>query len=73
MFEELKLHIFLYIIHMTQKNTFVHFGKSVRSDVPHLTSYIITQLHPVSLEKLELFMLFHVRLQEIEAFSNQQL
>ena len=50
-----------------------HLGKSVRSGIPCLTSYIITQLHPFSLEKLELFMLFHVRLHGIEAFSEQQL
>ena len=46
-------------------------GKSVRSAVPHLTSHIITQLHPFSLENLELFMLFHTRLHGIEAFSEQ--
>ena len=73
MFGGLELPIFLYIIHMKQENIFVHFGKSVRPGISHLTSYIITQLHLFSLEKLELFMLFHVRLHRIEAFSNQQL
>ena len=73
MFEGLKLPIFLCIIHMKQKNTIIYSGKSVRSGIPHLTSYIITQLHLFSLEKLELFMLLHVRLHGIEAFSNQQL
>ena len=73
MFGGLKLPpIFLDIIHMRQKNTFVCFGKSVRLGSPHLTSYIITHLHPFSLERLELFMLFHVRLHGIEAFSEQQ-
>ena len=28
--------------------------KSVRSGIPHLTSYIITQFHPFSLEKIRI-------------------
>ena len=46
-----------------------HVGKSVRSGVSHLTSYIIAWLHLFYLEKLELFMLFHMRLHKSEAFA----
>ena len=46
-----------------------YLGKSVRSGLLCVSSYIITQLHPFSLENLELFMLFHVQLHRIEAFS----
>ena len=56
-----------------RKHTFVHCGKNARSGGPHLTSYIITQLHLFSLDNTELFMLFHMRLHGIQAFSEQQL
>ena len=53
----------LYYTHETKEHIFIYLEKSVRSCIPHLTSYITTQLmDPLSLEKLELFGLFHVRL-----------
>ena len=41
----------------------------LRSDVLHLTFYIITWLYLIYLVILELFMLFNVRLRGMEAFS----
>ena len=75
-FKSLKLSISLYIIHMKQKSKETNFagsGKSVRSGVPHLSSDIITWLYPFSLEKIELFVLFHVRLHWKEVSFVQQL
>ena len=45
------------------------FINNFRSDVPHLTFHVITWLHLFYLENLELFVLVHVRLHGIEAFS----
>ena len=43
-----------------------------KSDVLHLTSYIITKLHVIHFKILELLMLFHMRLHGIEAFCESQ-
>ena len=68
--------ISFYIIHIKQKNTEntlpFTFRMSVRSGIPHLISYIITQLHPFSLGKLELFVLSHVRLHGNKPSFEQQ-
>ena len=45
------------------------FTNIFRTDVLHLTFYIITWLHLIHLEILELFMLIHMGLHGIEAFS----
>ena len=52
----------IYYAYETKEHTFVHVGKSIRSGGPHLTSYIIMQLHLFNLETVELFVLFHMRL-----------
>ena len=59
------VHFLIYHTYETKehrKHTVRCLGKSVRSGILHLTSYIISQLHPFSVEKLVLFVLFHVRL-----------
>ena len=61
----------IYYAYETKEHTFTCIGKSVRSGSPHITSYIITWLHLLNLDKVELFVLFHVRLHRNESsFSN---
>ena len=46
------------------------FTNNFSSDMPHLTFHVITQLYQFYLEKLELFMLVHVRLHGLRHFLN---
>ena len=51
------VHVLIYYTYETKehrKHTFIHLGKSVRSAIPQLTSYIITWLHPLSLENIRI-------------------
>ena len=69
------VHFLLYYTYETKehgKHTIVHFGKSIRSVIPHLTSFIITQLHLFSFKKLQLFVLFHMRLHGNKPSFEQQ-
>ena len=43
-----------------KKTHFPSSGKNVIACIPHLISYIITWLHPFNVEKIELFVIFHM-------------
>ena len=61
LFLSLNLQAYTYL-HLGKDSSLIlyYLGKSVRSGVPCLTSYIITWLHLFYLEKIELFMLVHM-------------
>ena len=60
------VHFLKYYVYETKEHISIFIRKSVRSGGPHLTPYIITQLHPLNWEEVELFVLCHGRLHGIE-------